>query len=298
MRKIISKSGLIKNRELILILICILGIRNVGHTQVILQEKVHANEYIDLEINKYLKVPIAKFDSLVINDLFLPDIHDSSFCQNVSGQVYFAYNINHCVLQNVEQLKGICFDNDFLKDQCDLIYNKLLLFLDLDCNKNYRLVITVRYDSWNYFHDSIFLYEEKVSDSSIEQSYMIVKEGPPLVNVYDPQIYLHIDPSENFMIPENLDECFERLDMFLDYESKQRILECDENDFIYMYNYSFGVFLWEYWGLIVGSELSIYFNNLGIYSSENMTRIIFASYYRYLKGVDIKLDSQLQDLLE
>jgi hypothetical protein len=94
-------------------------------------------------------------------------------------------------------------------------------------------------------------------------------------------------------IPRNLGECFFQLNAGW---PKQRleIFKNTKEDEIPEYNLRIGGRLRIYWALDHQSRLAQYFNKLGVFNPEDMTRIILLSYYRYLNGKDIRLNEQLR----
>lgn len=88
-------------------------------------------------------------------------------------------------------------------------------------------------------------------------------------------------------IPKNLLDCFTTLDSRLTDNKKDQIRRISEEEYLidptvtaYLNFYSAQWQLWD------RSRLSIYFNALGIHYAEDMGRIIFDSYHRYLNGID------------
>ncbi|MBK6348182.1 MAG: hypothetical protein IPF68_20015 [Bacteroidales bacterium] len=92
--------------------------------------------------------------------------------------------------------------------------------------------------------------------------------------------------SKNY-IPKNLTECLIQLDSTLSDSIKQNILTYPETEFVGLSQLNLGMYLRNKWGLWWGSELSVYFNNLGINHPDDMSGIILTSYCRHLNGVPI-----------
>ena len=101
------------------------------------------------------------------------------------------------------------------------------------------------------------------------------------------------DSLRGYYIPKDLEDCFLQLNKIFTDSTKAKIKKLSENEFIGRYHLGFGTWLRNNWGLHGGSRLSIYFSNMGIKNAESMSGIIFASYYRNLKGNPIELDKQI-----
>jgi hypothetical protein len=81
--------------------------------------------------------------------------------------------------------------------------------------------------------------------------------------------------------------CFKQIDSFWDDSTKTKVKNWREDEF--SANAHFGLEMWmrNNWQLWCGSRLSKYFNELGIYHSDDISGIISDSYYRYLTGQEI-----------
>lgn len=95
------------------------------------------------------------------------------------------------------------------------------------------------------------------------------------------------------MIPKNLDECFQVLDKIISPEERFKLRENSEKD-ISSLHFGFGMELRNKWGLWKGSELKDWFENIGIKHPDDMSGIIFTSYWRYLNDQPIKLEEQVK----
>lgn len=95
-------------------------------------------------------------------------------------------------------------------------------------------------------------------------------------------------------IPFDLDDCIQQLDKMFADSNKTKIKGMTEDDFSSRVHFDFGMWIRNNWGLWKGSRLSKYFNERGIYHPDDMSGIIFDSYYRHLTGQDIKLDEQIK----
>ena len=95
-------------------------------------------------------------------------------------------------------------------------------------------------------------------------------------------------------IPFDLDDCIQQLDKIFADSSKVKIKAMTEDDFSARMHLNFGMWMRNNWGLWKGSRLSKFFNEKGIYHPDDMSGIILDSYYRHLKGQEIKLSEQIK----
>ncbi|WP_086029799.1 DUF6794 domain-containing protein [Tenacibaculum holothuriorum] len=98
--------------------------------------------------------------------------------------------------------------------------------------------------------------------------------------------------NENY-VPKNLDEALTQIDFNLSDSLKLEIKKKSENDFTSESHFGLGIGMRNNWRLWKGSDLSKYFNSIGIYHPDDMSGIILTSYYRKLTGLEIKLDEQI-----
>ena len=98
--------------------------------------------------------------------------------------------------------------------------------------------------------------------------------------------------NENY-VPKNLNEALTQIDFNLSDSLKLEIKKKSENDFISESHFGLGIGMRNNWRLWKGSDLSKYFNNIGIYHPDDMSGIILTSYYRKHTGLEIKLDEQI-----
>jgi len=103
------------------------------------------------------------------------------------------------------------------------------------------------------------------------------------------------DTLRGVYIPENLEDCFETLDKIYSDSIKTEIAKLSEDEYS-SGNHLFGIGVWmrNNWQLWGGSRLSKYFNQIGIYHSDDMSGIIMDSYNRYLRKKEIRLDEQVK----
>jgi hypothetical protein len=94
-------------------------------------------------------------------------------------------------------------------------------------------------------------------------------------------------------IPKDLDDCFAELKRMLSKEQIEKMKNGTEKDMI-DYHMGLGLWLRNNWGLWRGSRLSKWFNDKGIRHPDDMSGIIFDSFWRHLNGKPIKLDEQVK----
>ncbi len=94
-------------------------------------------------------------------------------------------------------------------------------------------------------------------------------------------------------IPENLDACYQALDIILSKESRETIKHTNEDGLI-IYHRVPGMWMRNEWGLWSGSKLAIWFDSLGIHHPDEMSSIIIKSYWRYLNDKPIALEEQIK----
>jgi len=104
-----------------------------------------------------------------------------------------------------------------------------------------------------------------------------------------------LDTINGVYIPKNLDDCFKQIDNFWSDSTKNMVKSWTENEFLTNTHFGFGMWIRNNWYLWGGSRLSKYFNDMGIFHSDDMSSIILKSYYRYLTGEKIKLKKQIKD---
>lgn len=94
-------------------------------------------------------------------------------------------------------------------------------------------------------------------------------------------------------IPKDLEECFVELDKMLPDSTKESMQILTEDEFTADMHMTQGLWIRNNWGLRNGSRLSAYFYDLGVYNADDMTGIIFTSYYRNSTGAEINLEKQV-----
>jgi hypothetical protein len=98
---------------------------------------------------------------------------------------------------------------------------------------------------------------------------------------------------EEIYIPKDLDDCFAQLKKMLSKEEVEKMKNGREDDMI-LYHHGLGMWLRNNWGLWKGSRLSKWFNGKGIQHPDDMSGIIFDSFWRHLNNKPIKLDEQVK----
>jgi len=94
-------------------------------------------------------------------------------------------------------------------------------------------------------------------------------------------------------IPKDLDECFVQLEKLLKPEDIEKLRGGTEKDMI-QYHFSLGRWVRNNWGLWGRSRLAKWFNTQGIEHPDDMSGIIFDSFWRHLNNKPIKLDQQVK----
>jgi hypothetical protein len=102
------------------------------------------------------------------------------------------------------------------------------------------------------------------------------------------------DTLDGIYIPKDLEDCFSQIDKFWNDSIKNQVKKWKEKEFTAKAHFGFGLWMRNNWKLWGGSRLSKYFNNIGIYHPDDMSGIVLTSYYRYLKGMDIDLETQIK----
>lgn len=92
--------------------------------------------------------------------------------------------------------------------------------------------------------------------------------------------------------PKDLNEAINILYFHLNNELDS-IARTPINEYIKTEQFGLGRFLRNEWNLNSGSELQIWFNQIGINHSEDMSNIILTSFHRKLNNIPIDLDGQI-----
>ncbi|AUC79971.1 hypothetical protein CW736_11615 [Nonlabens sp. MB-3u-79] len=103
--------------------------------------------------------------------------------------------------------------------------------------------------------------------------------------------------SENVLsennVPKNLNEALNQIDNDLSDSLKTEIRRMTESDFVSESHFGFGIGMRNEWKLWKDSDLSKYFNSIGINHPDDMSGIILTSFHRKLTENQIKLDEQI-----
>jgi hypothetical protein len=94
-------------------------------------------------------------------------------------------------------------------------------------------------------------------------------------------------------IPKDLDECFDELKKKLSEKQVEKMKNGREEE-MFRYHHGLGRWLRNKWGLWKGSRLSRWFNDKGIRHPDDMSGIIFISFWRHLNNRPINLESQIK----
>lgn len=94
-------------------------------------------------------------------------------------------------------------------------------------------------------------------------------------------------------IPNDLDACFVELNTMLTPEFIEEIKQGSEED-MNRFHHGFGMWMRNNWSLWGGSTLSKWFNEKGIHHPDDMSGIIFDSFWRHLNNKPIKLEEQIK----
>jgi hypothetical protein len=96
-----------------------------------------------------------------------------------------------------------------------------------------------------------------------------------------------------YYIPRDLDDALVELDRIMGTKGHEEVIRATEDGMI-EYHHGLGTWLRNNWGLWGGSRLSEYFHQLGIRHPDDMSGIIFDSYWRKLHDRPIDLEGQVR----
>ncbi|GAB5400643.1 MAG: hypothetical protein Aureis2KO_22280 [Aureisphaera sp.] len=104
------------------------------------------------------------------------------------------------------------------------------------------------------------------------------------------------DSLRGYYIPKNLQDAISVLDRMYSDSLKLEITKLTEKDYVYgNYRFGMGLFMRNNWQLWGGSRLSHFFRENKIGHPESMSVVILESFYRYLKGEDMRFQEQISD---
>ena len=94
--------------------------------------------------------------------------------------------------------------------------------------------------------------------------------------------------------PSDLTDCFRRLDSLLGVEKIAQIKAMPEDDFASKGPFGLSKWMRSNWWLYPEGELARNFHALGVTHPDDMSDIIFTSYYRYLHRRPLDVQAQVQ----
>lgn len=95
-------------------------------------------------------------------------------------------------------------------------------------------------------------------------------------------------------IPTNLNECFAELDERLTEVDREIITKSADKKIMNNLHHGLGRNIRNDWGLWESSELKNYFESLGVWHADDMSGIIFHSYWCHVRKQPINLDKQIK----
>lgn len=94
--------------------------------------------------------------------------------------------------------------------------------------------------------------------------------------------------------PKTLEECYPALKKKLSSSQLKYFKEMIEDNVRASYHMGLGKQLRNHWGLWAGSELAVWFKDIGITHADDMSGIILLSFHRRLNDKPILLEEQVQ----
>jgi len=98
---------------------------------------------------------------------------------------------------------------------------------------------------------------------------------------------------DSLYIPENLEDCFKQIDIFLSDSDKYFVRRSTEKEFTYSENTNLRHWIEHKWINPKESRLVKYFDSKKIYPVD-ICSIILISYHRYLAGNEVRLEEQIK----
>lgn len=256
---------------------------NKGYSQFQLKQIDDNNEEILVNYDNFLLIPFCKLDSIIKSQLEIPQNADLIDDYGCSGCLYLSYLVKKNELIESKKIRGVAeiFDT-IIQLQNKKLFDIIKANLVLDSNKSYSIIIPLSYKHEG-INDSIYLSDcHGYNKSSCNYT---INHGS--IRFYP---YKLID----YSIPKDINECITQIDILFDSISKSKIIAWKEDYFSRRMHSLIGIWIRNYWKLWGKSILSDYFNSLGIYHPDDMSDIVITSYYRYLKGSNIKLEKQIK----
>lgn len=99
--------------------------------------------------------------------------------------------------------------------------------------------------------------------------------------------------SPGVYMPKNLEECFLELEKMLPKETIDEMKNGTEQEMI-RYHHGLGTWIRNEWGLWRDSELSKYFNKMGIFHPDDMSGIILKTFWCRLNDKPIRLEEHVE----
>lgn len=200
---------------------------------------------------------------------------------NYSGTICYGFTIKNNKHIETKLLKGIdSIIDPVVKPQIEHIFHSIQDYFNFDSSKNYFVKIPILLDGFGTC-DSIYY----TKDEKKKIVFQIKKE----------QIIFHPENLSQISPPKDLAESMVQLDLLFDSITKEQILNWEEYEFYNESHYGLNMWILKNWNLWEESNLTMYFNTLGIFKPNNMVRIILHSYYRQLKGQKIMLKEQVEN---
>ena len=95
-------------------------------------------------------------------------------------------------------------------------------------------------------------------------------------------------------IPTTLQEALQELESQLEDQEKDKIRNLGEDEFVTLSHMFMGQKLRNMWLYPKDSPLYEFFNAEGLFHEDDMSDIILRSFYRHLRGEDIRYEKQLE----
>lgn len=99
------------------------------------------------------------------------------------------------------------------------------------------------------------------------------------------------------MNPTNLDQCFICLKDKLSSNDLKALATMPINELPRLHS-TLGRWMRNEWGLWTGSDLSKYFNDLGLTHADDMSGLIIKSFVRHLQGLPLDVEDQIKSYQE
>lgn len=271
----------IVNCKFFKIVVIIVLLSNSSYSQIVVGYKDTLSKFHLLKNDSIVKIKNATLDSILLKTLTIPECKDEYMdiiTDELFGKVYYEFVFENNKVLEKKCLKGIGKEIDtILFYQHEKIFKTFLNFLKIDEKLKYTVIVPM-YFCGNEYCDSTYI--KYIG----ERYYYCIQKKQSIIS---------FDPSKNDFIPKNIEDCIVQLDKMIDSNTKKWIKIKSESLFSYKAHHGLGMWIRNNWGLWKISELSEYFNNLGIYHPDDMSGIIIDSYYRRINGLDIKLEEQI-----